>query len=557
MSPPESRLSISDALPPRRVKAEDLFRKRKRKEITTLGGMTVNLRVPVYELQGQITLEGDVPDEALLFVRNGSLRVEGYVYGHLYSAGPIQIQGNAQGGLIVSAGGHIDVGRVLTGCRLVAQMGGISCQEVESARLLFARRGIMVQGNVRGGRLYGQNITVVGEVSHAELHAIGPILAEAFRVSAAGATVICLRRSLTSESYGRTTSTSATELRFSMAREKRRIPALERRIQSAEKDVVNCRRTMLYYMFVGAEERGAVSALRGAQTRAKYLAHLVEISEILNSFLRATADSRDGFAMSNVEAVEAEYQENLRIVSDGITSVPAEFRPYCDRALSLALRQCTNAFKGIRTNLEAFRRAGDGAAPSYLQVAALMKNLDALEKHLQSWRGVLEEAENQSWALVTKLNLDSSIVKKVEANQSELEEMLNVVLAEARRQPKSIQAGRANSSFIRLMQGTVERQERDAARFRRELTAARRRLEEARANLERDPSFVLAEEEEHEVYAQARRFDSGVVVTSIPGVVEPPKEGKGTVVRIDSAVDGQVRYCLRGGLIRKENAPKT
>jgi hypothetical protein len=93
--------------------------------------------VKVFEIKGETELTGDVPGDVLVVISGGGIKIVGFVFGHVVADGDVVVEGNLQGGMLVSNEGDVSVDRVLPGSTVVSKLHDIKARHVEAPKMLF------------------------------------------------------------------------------------------------------------------------------------------------------------------------------------------------------------------------------------------------------------------------------------------------------------------------------------------------------------------------------------------------------------------------------------
>ena len=84
--------------------------------------------------------------------------------GYAVASGDLTVEGNLQGGMLISTGGDVRVQRVLLGSTLVAKAGNVWCEHLEAPKHAFAWKTLEVKGPVLGGLVSAEEICVAEKV---------------------------------------------------------------------------------------------------------------------------------------------------------------------------------------------------------------------------------------------------------------------------------------------------------------------------------------------------------------------------------------------------------
>ncbi len=527
------------------IHAESFFEERAKRRVDSLHGIEADLSARVYELDGETVLDGDVPDDALLVVRNGGITINGFMGGSVVAAQDITINGNVSGGWVVSAEGDIDTGRALSGSSLIAKQGSVRAKRMEAPSCVFAFGDLRVRGDVSGGKLLGRNIQIEGAVSGAELHAVGRIEAERFETCARSHTLICLRETLCCEDYGQPLDPGHRKLHRSIGKHQYDARALSQIIGYAWRDVYDAQRTILFYLLGGAATTQGVRALRGLQCQATYFTGLAETAKKLARLLRSQMQARRGIPADDIKVVAHECIDALRHIEDETETTANAFdlrhkgviiraaREQCARALALA--------------------KGEMDAPTMAEV------LPELETKACQWKAQAEELLAKLAEQVQDFGLDPKVVRNIEEQTDRLGGMLDQVFAEVDKRPDSERYRRARSSVVRLIQATISRNLDNIGQWERRLQETRTVLDKVRGALDASGAYVLPSKEGGRTEARARTFEAGVIIVMNPASRADPVNTAEERLELGSALAEPTTFTLYRGALHQqawEDAPQ-
>ncbi|NQU21631.1 MAG: polymer-forming cytoskeletal protein [Candidatus Nealsonbacteria bacterium] len=516
--------------------AKEFFGEKKRQKIKNLAGIEVGLVVRRYELTGPVELTGDVPDGALLVVRDGSVAIDGFVAGDVVASGDIVIQETVHGGWIISTKGDIKARRILAGSTLIAQTGGITCSRVESPKVVFARKGVVVEGDVRGGKLYGRTIRVAGTVNSAELNVVSTITAKAFETNPPSQTVVRLCRMLTSEDYGRPLDESSVLLTRLLLKHNCRLVLLAGIARHTQRDVHNCIRTMLYYLLAGVDKRSIVCELRGVQSRVIHLEQILEAGGNLRRYFGNIEGVGENVLADEVDSVAEECLAALVVIENQIEAIPREFAGTHRGELLKALRLLRALAQKIRLAAQAVPR--------------ILQHLRTLDEHFTNWNGQLAVAATESDRLINEFGLDDTLTQQIEGEPDRLAELLTQSLEEARRDTEGDRATRADSTFMRLMQRQLTRQRTTIGTWQNQLAKVRAELQDVLDALDNDPLIVF--DQSGSASVRAEHFDKGVILTASPVQLDGVDVEESPMTCLEEPVEGDTTFTLHGRSIRRE-----
>ncbi len=517
------------------VESQTLFTDKRRKKVGSLDGIKMDLTVTTYELQGETELSGDVPDDVLLVVRDGGITVNGFVEGNILAAEDITVNGNTSSGWLVSSKGDVSAVKALRDANLIAKQGRVRVQSVEFSGCLYAQEGVSVEGNVQGGKLIGSEIEVEGEVRDAELHSVGPVQAE----SLGEGTVVCLRDSVSSEDYGQPLDSSALSLHRGMAKFVHEAKSLNQFVTHARGDIQAAQRTALYFLLGGVENMQDVRALRGLQCQASFAQELVEVAQELLSIPPAAPGDSQAAEESALLAREC---------LDAVNHVESELKTLSNNFDLAHKGALVRACRDLRAACELMGK-GPLSAEAAGRIAA------ELEEKCAKWSELRAQLGAQVDAQVSNLRLDREVVRSIETNPEKTEAMLSTVLEQAEKNPNLPQHKRANSYAMRLINTTVERNQKNIKGWARGMRKAREKLADVRAVLTKSGSFLFGRSEEEGASVQAGQYGEGAAIAANPDRNSNPLDTAKDLLRFEEVAEGPLAFRLRDGQIEEYEPP--
>jgi len=508
-----------------------------RKVYQTLPGIPVNITARGLEFRGDVTVEGDIPEDVLVLVRQGGIVVRGYVFGYVVADRDITVHGNVQGAWLVSSAGNVVVERVFPGARITAQRGSISCNGCESPERLFAGDTLTVHGNVTGGKLLARDMEIRGTVTGAELHTAGRLRAQRFDTDPRRGTIVCLRALLTSQDYGVPLGESTTAMKRAMAKHAYQAAVAWRAITHLQQDISNCRRAMLYYLLAGSDSNVAIRHLRVLQTQSVFLDRIVTMGVSLSRFLHAARETGGSVAAREIEDLAEENLKVLRALSKDIKALPEEYGATMREPLIQTARRLGTISKRIVASAKA---ESDVSA-----------HLESLDRQLEKWRTSYVACGEKIASLVEELGLDPDIAAKIESDPAELEPMLAIVLADARNSPHSELARRSRSAVMRLLESTIERHRENIAVWRGSVDAASVEQQALTTRLAEEGAILFGGSRPGGTYVCAGHFSGGVMITSVPDKTEGTDTARAQVICIKTPIETDTVFTLKEGLVHR------
>jgi hypothetical protein len=521
------------------VKAEKLFPETGKKSVKTLNGIEVDLLVCPVELEGDYIVDGDVPETALLIVKKGGVTIRGFLGGNVASEKDVVIEGNVGGGYVLSSRGSIHVERALSGSRLIAFRGHIAMRSAEAPACVFGWTGITVNEDVLGGRLLGAKVTIGGRLAGGQVHATGPILVQHLEHAARG-TIVCLRREISCEEFGRPMTPDERKLRRGMGRHSYTSSIMAGMQRYATKNVRDSYATYLYMLLCSELEPHAMSSVRGLQAQANLLLELHGIADLMLATLTGALKVGDR-GLEELEGIAESSLASLAAVVDDTITMSTVFRLTHRTLITSAAEQFSRIAQTIKRQ--------EISRPMILK---WLQEINARRKECDDMRATIEEALAK---LVAGLGLDPAVAKSVEANPGKVEAMLNTVIAKLRTDPTNPRAVRLRSPLARLLQNTVDRNKKNIDNWSKHKDASERELMELREKLTANCTVLFAATDPGMVYLECERADSGVTLIADPRDGMAPTETAATQIHVNSPVSTPTRFLLHGFEIQRRAAP--
>jgi len=521
------------------VNAEKLFPDTGKKSVKTLNGIEVDLLVCPVELEGDFIVEGDVPETALLIVKKGGVTVRGFLGGSVASEKDVVIEGNVGGGYILSSRGNIRVERALSGSRLIAFRGGVAMRSAEAPACVFGWTGITVAEDVLGGRLLGATISIGGRLAGGQVHATGPIVVQHLEQAARG-TMVCLRREISCEEFGRPMTQDERKLRRGMGRHTYTSSIMNGMQRYATKNVRDSYATYLYMLLCAELDPHAMSSVRGLQAQANLLLELQGIADLMIGALAGALKVGDR-GIEDLEGIAESSLSSLGTVVDDAITMSTAFRLTHRTLITSAAEQFSRIAQTIKR--QEISRA---------MILKWLQEINSRRKECEDMRGVIEEALAK---LVAGLGLDPAVAKSVEANPGKVQAMLNTVISKLRSDPSNPRGLRLRSPLARLLQNTVDRNNKNIENWSRHMDASQRELQDLRDRLTANCTVLFASTEPGAIYLECENADSGVTLIADPKVGTTPAETAASQVTVNSPVTSRTRYLLHGFDIQRRAAP--
>lgn len=520
-----------------RTTAAQLFQGGAKRPIRSLAGIEVDLVVRMVEVEGDLEVEGDVPDDALLVVKGGAVCIEGFVAGPIVADKGIRVRGNVAGSFLIARQGDITIeGAILSNAQVIAQSGHLVMQAAESPRCLFGWQGIRIAETMRGGRAMGATLEIGGAATGVELHATGPIRLHALESGQRGASIVCLRRSITCEDYGRPLGEEERKLMRAIGKQIFDASIMGRLVRFATRDIQDSQRTVLYILLGGQLNAQRVRQLRGLQCQANYVNEILSISERMLQVIGAMVRQPSQGALDEAGMISSECTDSTKTLLEDIRTASTIF----------ALE-----YRGIVVN-----------ACGELQQWAVLLKKDATLKtewrplHNQilerrtRWIDLAKTLQESIAEQISLFGLRPEVVKSAESQPDKVESMLQQVMAKLGEDKSSERFERLRSPVVRLINTQVERNRKNVQNWQKVLDAAHEQIATIHALLGTTAASLFAATTRDAVFVSADRFDAQTVILSDPLPASNPLLTASAVVTLSNA-SGKATYTMNQGIIQR------
>jgi len=540
--PAEARTTAQPPRHPRartanHVDANTFFTQKHRKRVELVDGIEADLAVTVYRLEGETEIDGDVPDETLLVVKDGGITVNGFVSGNIIASEDIAIHGNICGSWVISQTGSIQADKVLPHSRVIAKHGTLHAASGEAPACVFAWGGLHIHGDVIGGKLLGRTIHVDGSVAGAELHAVGSITAGSFDVVDNAATVICLRDILSCEDYGQPMEETQRKLYRGIGKRTHDAAVLNKFLRYSSRDIEDSRRTVLYFLLGGLVNVQGVRSLRGLQCQANLLTEITDSMERLQHGISRVLAAGHPLNPRDAHSAARQCIDSLQHVTEDIQVLAASFDLAHKGSLLKACRDVTSMAENL----------GKGAIPQTELPHFLAELRQRHAQYIQLSRQLAAGVEEQT----KKLPLDAAAVKTIETQPEKLETMISQVMTGLAKKPDSEGFRRSKSSVVRLLQTRITRDSENIQNWKEAYTEAEKEVETIRQHLG-DTASILFAAPGAGASVNARAFDCGVILVANPAIDSNPLETATATHTIRQSVNTPTTFILQNGAIRQE-----
>lgn len=294
--------------------------------IKFFAGIELPCRGPVFTHDGDLKIVGEIPDECIVVVDQGSCTVSGYVMGKLAARHNCEVRDNISGVVVVREG-RIRTRNILGRALVVSKAGDVACRDAQAPELVFGGARVSIAEASIAGVFVGRRIDVGGEADGGRFEASETLTAKRLRHSERRPLSVVLRSHLSCEDYGAIVEPEARRLLSRAARFQRQLDSVKQMIQASEFESEQLATNAVLYLCAGKDVRARIEASDVARRRlaalnriiAGYAALSATVEEDMVAFGRkgsraaepASTDPQDGSALSELDA------ELRQLASDG------------------------------------------------------------------------------------------------------------------------------------------------------------------------------------------------------------------------------------------------
>lgn len=524
-----------------RAECDALFANAAKRPVKSLAGIDVDLIARMVEVEGDLVVTGDLPDEALLVVKGGAVWVEGFVAGHIVADNGVAVQGNASGGHLIARQGDIHVsGGLLANVCAVALGGAIAAGRAEGPRCVFGWNGVRIAGDLRGGRVLGASVEIGGEAASAQIHAIGPIRAGAITSGGRGGSVVCLRQSLSCEDYGRPQSEEERRLTRAIGKHAYQLALMARLLRYANRDIQDSQRTVLYILLGGQLNAQRVRQLRGLQCQNNFLAEILAYADRVAELLQQLARNPAQGLLDEAASLAEEATVAAKTLEDDTRAAATIF--------SLDHRGNIVSACGDLQQWAASMKKDNHPATDWRPL------LNTVGERRAKWR-VLEGVLNAAVAKqVAEFGLKAEVVAAAETQPEKVESMLQQVVAKLSEDPKNERFLRLKSPVVRLINTQVERNRKNMAAWRKTHDEAQAEIAAFHKTLGLTAATRFADPGRDMVRVQAARFDAETVIAANPAPNADPLNTAVSSVVLSAPIATPTVFVMNHGVIQRQSA---
>lgn len=502
-----------------------------------VGGCPVSLTVRTFEVNGPVRIEGDIPSDVLLRVKDGALTVNGFVAGHVVADGDIVVRGNVQGGWVIATRGSVSLNRALLGSRIIAEGGAVWCGGVEAAACVFGWNGVAIQESVLSSFVGGRCVWVGEKIVGTTIEACGPVLVDAIEGANLGASTVCLVREISSDVYGRHVSDEVRAMRRAIAQHERVIEQGARLMRYVRSLSQNCYRTAIFYLVGGVDAATVAPEFLELQALAVQLEELLSSAERIAHYYETVFSGAEARDADELELFTSEMLKAVAYIATPTESV-------LPSGTSSLHGTAANHAQDLARSLRFMQRNVDNSKGSAFFREAFQRTVRELHEHHDKTHQKVE-------ALIATFEVHPDLLERVRDDRDSLDKLLAELVQRARFVADSDEAVRAQSPLIRVLRATAERNRKSIQHLQDEVDVARDAVENVRAKLSEDSAVVFAEDRPGAIYLEATAMDAGTIVTTAPNLRQGVDGTMREVIVLQQPVRESTRFVLEGALLRR------
>ncbi len=523
--------------PKYREDAAPLFHEAVLKTRNRLDTIEVDLNVRIVERNGQTSIHGSLPADTLLVVRNGGVYVDGLVTGNILSEGDVVINGNVQGGWIVSTKGDVLAQRILLGSKVISKSGSVVCEQMESPDCVFAWRKVLVKGSILGGKVYGGAIEVGSKVKSVEMQTCGEIQVERVEGTGRHPSAICLRKTMDCEIYDAVMEPNMLKMQKELKECNTTIETATRMTRFTQSIIHSCYRTALFYMLGGAESGTTALVFHENQIITVNLAPIVAIAESVMEYYRPFTEKFEYIDEHEAEAFTTDSFKSISYIRESVESMPQDFGT---RYKSILMGACNYLASHTKKLLKAL-----------LTRESAVKPWGNFLIDYDKWRQELGERRRKTKDLANKFGIDQQIIEQMENDPGSLKDMLDETLKDALKLKGGENCRRANSPLIRLLKTTAGRSRKGIKKWQDKMDEAHSTIKDNIQKLTESHCVMFADETPGKCAIHSHHFDSGVVVTARPGHETGFDTKVAEVIVLGNDIESWTSFVLQDRMVRR------
>ena len=540
------RMSVTPRLPAvstrLHVVTEQDIEGAKPREIALFAGLNIQGRGPVLiHRSGHLRVLGSVPENCTLVIEEGSCSVDGFVMGKVAASQHCEVRENISGVIVVRQG-NIRARNIIVHAYVVSKWGGVHCRQSEAPDLVFGGQEIVIEQSALNGRYLAPLIRVEGEVFGGVFMVTQSLTAARFRCSDARPLSIVLKTELSCQDYGEEPSPDATKLLAQAAGLRRRLAALQARIEYTQGEAEHAARNAIVYL-TGKEQLHPIAERMGEaehrlaqvnriRTVLQTLARIAEdrldrLERIHGTTLKESSDAADDSA-SNLDDLSSDFAQ---LESEGgfAHDIHQELADIANLRARLVgpsgdVRKMSAALQLIRDRLAAWDKE------SVELMASIAKYEVELHEVFSGRTGARSEAD-----VLPTVNLLKQLLAAVRSRSSS---------------PDDAYARRLQSTFIQMSLRTVGSRMDRLKQLFESLDELRGQIRALADTLRKDYQIAVPVDDDNAIPPRvAGRFETGVKVYADSYLLNDPSPPKGSMLETVTSGDAARAYIRAAGKV--------
>lgn len=512
------------------IPCAEFFQGAQRQKVHALGPLPLGKNLYYYEHQGDLHLVGEIPEDSALIIHEGGLKLSGSSGGMVQVEGDIQVSGNVSGGVLLSASGQIEVGRVLAGSRVIALRGGVRCAAVERASLLYCAESLSVAGAVQDSRILCRSASVHGTISRGRIGVMESLNAVGVMRDSTNPPIVERRALISVLDLGGELEDHETQSLKEAARTYFEVVQAEAIDSAFQRDFVDLQRALLFLVQSGGGASEAqVSALRDLQSARAYSGILLALADaLIHSTQRYIELPGIPDVLVLVPALDV-CQRVLRNLKAESEALPQDLVPQRRQKIASAISQLANLAKQARDS--------NGSAS---ELAGLIV---ALRDRAQEWRSEANSLNGQIEEALQPLKQSLSEDVMAETRSSDLAAQVKAAIEKG---------ATLRSRLMPPLKKCIEHYGQGAAKWGGGLAEARAKLKQAQTLLEETGSIHFTRTSDVGIIVGGEGMGEGAVIAPL-GFSEPLSAANKGLVHIVSATrKGAANFKIMSASVHAE-----
>ena len=330
------------------IPADEFFSGAEREQVDEISGIPIKKIVRVFEHTGNLFIDGEMPEDAVLVVRNGGVFIQGFMSGYIFADLNVNIAENVLGGYILSETGNIHAKKILSSSSLIAPRGSIEIQGGERPDTLYAAGRIHVAEHLKESRIYTTRLHVGGELHSAQVQVLHAVEANVVESSPQSKMTFAFRNLIHSGSFGRElTSDELTNFRH-LARSMFQMQHLLAREGGLREDAIVLNKTAYYHLTNGNSELPDAHEMRVNANKRLYMGMVERMAfafqRLIFSAIELNPESMKSILSNGIE----ECQMALKNLDKELVALPDSHFRKCEDAVRSSMNHLSIISKKIK-----------------------------------------------------------------------------------------------------------------------------------------------------------------------------------------------------------------